>query len=240
MTKILALDTSTAWCSVALTLDEGPALIRHENVGSASSQVLLPWIEELLKTSKNPLESLDAMAVGIGPGAFTGVRMAIAVTQGLATAAKLPVLAVPSLDAIAAQLVQTEKFIRSGAQSFVIALDARMNEVYWAAYESTGDSLPRRIGEITLSSPELVNLENAQFLAGSAINEFGDRLVSRMSDKTLDTLDPEITIHAQGILLCAQQMWSQGLQHDVHLLEPLYIRNKVALTTAEREQLGHV
>lgn len=240
MTKILALDTSTAWCSVALSIDEQPHLYRHDKVGSASSQVLLPWIEVLLSESNCTLNSLDAIAVGVGPGAFTGVRMAIAVTQGLATAAKLPVIAVASLDAIAAQLVFTDQFIASAAQNFVIALDARMNEVYWASYQYSGTGLPVRMHDIVLSSPELVNLASAQFVAGSAIAEFGDRLLSNMPNHSQGFLDPEIGIHAEGILLCAQQQWLHGLQQDVHLLEPLYIRNKVALTTAEREQLGHV
>jgi tRNA threonylcarbamoyladenosine biosynthesis protein TsaB len=168
------------------------------------------------------------------------VRMAIAVTQGLATAAKLPVIAVASLDAVAAQLVLTKKFVASGTQNFVIALDARMNEVYWASYHYSGIGLAVRMSDIALSSPELVNLAGAQFLAGSAINEFGDRLLASMTNHSENNLDPDISIHAEGILLCAQQQWAHGLQQDVHLLEPLYIRNKVALTTAEREQLGHV
>jgi tRNA threonylcarbamoyladenosine biosynthesis protein TsaB len=240
VTKILALDTSTAWCSVALSIDDQPNLYRHDKVGSASSQVLLPWIDELLSESHCSLDLLDAIAVGVGPGAFTGVRMAIAVTQGLATAAKLPVIAVASLDAVAAQLVLTKKFAASGAKNFVIALDARMNEVYWASYQYSGTGLPMRMTDIALSSPELVDLAGAQFVAGSAIAEFGEKLLSSMANHTDSDLDSDISIHAEGILLCAHQQWAHGLQQDVHLLEPLYIRNKVALTTAEREKLGHV
>ena len=241
MSRILAIDTSTAWCSVALSIDGSPSLVRHQAVSAGASQLLLPWIEELLKLSSTPLNSLDAIAIGIGPGAFTGVRLGVAVVQGLAIATKLPVLPVASLDAIAAQLVQTPSFIASGASTFVVAVDARMGEVYWAKYAYSSLGLPKRIGGIELSAPELVDLIGAQYLAGSAVKEFGERLLSNLEIRLLDShINTDISIHALGILSCAQVMWSDGLQQDVHLLEPLYIRNKVALTTLERSLKSHV
>ena len=237
MTRILAIDTSSAWCSVALSLNDGVPLVRHQKVSAGASQLVLPWVEELLNETSRELSALDAIAVGIGPGAFTGVRLGVAVVQGLATAAKLPVLPIVSLDAIASQLVQTPLFISSGAQSFVVALDARMGEVYWARYGTVFNQLPQRQGEIHLTAPELVELTDIEFLAGSAIREFGERLfVSTKNPFSNEQLDPDIGIHAQGVLACAQVMWQKGLQQDIHLLEPLYIRNKVALTSSERNQ----
>ena len=237
MTRILAIDTSSAWCSVALSLSDAVPLVRHQKVSAGASQLLLPWIEELLHQTSSELASLDAIAVGIGPGAFTGVRLGVAVVQGLATAAKLPVLPVASLDAIASQLVLKPAFISTGAKSFVIAIDARMGEVYWAKYQIVPNQLPQRQGDIHLTSPELVELKNIEYLAGSAIREFGDRLLSSIQDSfTSNQLDPDIGVDAQGVLACAQNMWRKGLQQDIHLLEPLYIRNKVALTSAERSE----
>ena len=237
MTRILAIDTSSAWCSVALSLSDAVPLVRHQKVSAGASQLLLPWIEELLHQTSSELASLDAIAVGIGPGAFTGVRLGVAVVQGLATAAKLPVLPVASLDAVASQLVLKPAFISTGAKSFVIAIDARMGEVYWAKYQIVPNQLPQRQGDIHLTSPELVELKNIEYLAGSAIREFGDRLLSSIQDSfTSNQLDPDIGVDAQGVLACAQNMWRKGLQQDIHLLEPLYIRNKVALTSAERIQ----
>ena len=237
MTYILAIDTSSAWCSVALSLNDATPLVRHQKVSAGASQLLLPWVEELLAEASIGLSSLNAIAIGNGPGAFTGVRLGVAVVQGLATAAKLPVLPVASLDAIASQLIQTPSFIASGAQSFVIAIDARMDEVYWASYQVIPNQLPRRQGDIHLTAPERVELENIDFLAGSALAEFGDRLFSIASPSFAPThLDLNIGIDALGVLACAQDMWSRGLQQDIHLLEPLYIRNKVALTSAERFQ----
>jgi tRNA threonylcarbamoyladenosine biosynthesis protein TsaB len=198
---------------------------------------LLPWVDALLSETSSELASLDVIAVGVGPGAFTGVRLGVAVVQGLATAAKLPVLPVASLDAIASQLVFKPTFISAGAQSFVVAVDARMGEIYWAKYQAIPNQVPQRQGEIQLSSPELLDLNNIDYLAGSAITEFGDRLYSSIQSPFPSShLDADIGVDALGVLACAQDLWRKGLQQDIHLLEPLYIRNKVAFTSAERSQ----
>lgn len=235
MTHILAIDTSSAWCSVALSLNDAAPIVRHQKVSAGASQLLLPWIQELLSEASIELTDLDGIAIGVGPGAFTGVRLGVAAVQGLATAARLPVLPVASLDAIASQLVQTPAFIASGAQSFVIAVDARMEEVYWASYRVGTTRLPVRQGDIHLTAPEGVELTQIDFVAGSAIAEFGDRLLTSTPRLLSGThLDSTIGVNALGVLTCAQDMWSKGMQEDVHLMEPLYIRNKVALTSIER------
>ena len=237
MTHILAIDTSSAWCSVALSLTDSAPVIRHQKVSAGASQLLLPWVEELLSEASIKLSDLDAIAIGVGPGAFTGVRLGVAAVQGLAIAASLPVLPVASLDAIASQLILTPGFIASGASSFVIAVDARMDEVYWAGYQVVANQLPQRQGVIHLTSPEEIELSNIEFLAGSAIKEFGERVFAKMPNALASShLDPEIGVNALGVLACAKTMWSHGLQQDVHLLEPLYIRDKVALTSIERSQ----
>ncbi|WP_114652914.1 tRNA (adenosine(37)-N6)-threonylcarbamoyltransferase complex dimerization subunit type 1 TsaB [Polynucleobacter necessarius] len=238
MTRILAIDTSSAWCSVVLSLSDAAPLVRHQKVSAGASQLLLPWVDELLSEASIELTSLDAIAIGVGPGAFTGIRLGVAAVQGLAIAARLPVLPVASLDAIASQLVLTPAFISSGAQSFVIAVDARMEEIYWARYQMTSNDLPQRQSDIHLSAPEGVDLTNIDFIAGSAIAEFGDRIFASISKPLSNSrLDSSIGVDALGVLACAQDMWSKGLQQDIHLLEPLYIRNKVALTSTERSQL---
>jgi tRNA threonylcarbamoyladenosine biosynthesis protein TsaB len=222
---------------VALSLANAPPVVRHQKVSAGASQLLLPWVQELLSEASIELTDLDAIAIGIGPGAFTGVRLGVAAVQGLATAARLPVLPIASLDAIASQLAQTPSFIASGAQSCVIAVDARMGEVYWASYRAGANLLLERQGDIHLTAPERVELAQIDFLAGSAIMEFGDRLFASAPSSFPSThLDSTIGVNALGVLACAQDMWSKGLQQDVHLLEPLYIRNKVALTSAERSQ----
>jgi tRNA threonylcarbamoyladenosine biosynthesis protein TsaB len=204
-------------------------------VSAGASQLLLPWIAELLSEANVKLVELDAIAIGIGPGAFTGVRLGVAAVQGLAISNALPVLPVVSLDAVAAQLTHTNFFQQAKPKNFVIALDARMDEIYWAQYETANQKLPIRVGEIHLSKPEEINLLGIEFLAGSALKTYGERLMSGMTQKLApSSLDAEIHINALGVLECAQQMWSMGKQCHVRDLEPLYIRNKVAFTTQER------
>lgn len=231
MANILAIDTSSAWCSVALSLDNRVPELRHEAVSAGASQLLLPWIDSLIANAKISLKDLDAIAIGVGPGAFTGVRLGVAVVQGLAISHNVPVISVSSLDAIAAQLINTDAFRKTNFKNFVIAIDARMEEVYWAQYETQVDLMPKRIGDIHLTKPEDINLDEIELLAGSAIKAYRGRLPSFTG-----ILEADISISALGILECTKQLFAAGIQQDVRQLEPLYVRNKVALTTAERAE----
>jgi tRNA threonylcarbamoyladenosine biosynthesis protein TsaB len=235
--RILAIDTSSAWCSVALSLGESGPISRHQPVAAGASQLLLPWIEELLQASKLVMTDLDAIAIGIGPGAFTGVRLGIAAVQGLALAANLPVIPVASIDAIAMQLLSSPDFQKVRPSQFVVAVDARMDEIYWAKYQyASSSNKPQRLGEIHLSSPEEIDLEGAQYLAGSAIHAYGNRLFTHHL-LPIHRLDADIGVSALGILGCAMPALVNGKQIPIQELEPLYVRNKVALTTEEREQI---
>ena len=237
MTRILAIDTSTAWCSMALSLGDETPMLRHELVSAGASQLVLPWVQDLLEQAKIKLNELDAIAVGIGPGAFTGVRLGVAAVQGLAISCDLPIVPVTSLDAIAAQLSKTHEFELAKPRCFVISIDARMDEIYWAKYESPSQkqNLPTRISDIHLSKPEELDLTDVQFLAGSAIEAYGNRLFSKAKP-----LQPSIALNAQihlsalGILDLAKQALKEGRQINVRELEPMYVRDKVALTTQER------
>ncbi len=232
MANILAIDTSSAWCSVAVSLEGRAVQFRHEAVTAGASQLLLPWIESLLSDAKASLKDLDAIAVGIGPGAFTGVRLGVAAVQGLAVSQNIPVVPVCSLDAISAQLTDSAVFKSSHPQRLMIAIDARMEEVYWASYDMQERRLPNRIGDIHLTKPEDLNLEGVQFLAGSALNAYSQRL-----PQFTGLIDPDVSISALGILKYAQQSLQDGVQCEVRQLEPMYVRDKVAFTTAEREEV---
>ena len=222
---------------MALSLGEVEPAFRHQPVAAGASQLLLPWIEEMLQASKLAITDLDAIAIGIGPGAFTGVRLGVAAVQGLALAANLPVIPVASLDAIAMQLMSSPSFQKVSPNQFVVAVDARMDEIYWAKYQyaSSGNE-PQRLGEIHLSSPEEIDLEGAQYLAGSAIHAYGNRLFTH-HQPPIDRLDADIGVSALGILGCAMPALVNGRQISVQELEPLYVRNKVALTTEERDKI---
>ncbi len=243
MKPILAIDTSSAWCSVALSLDPSTEgmLERHELLGPRASQHLLPWITELLQQEGITLRDLEAIAVGIGPGAFTGVRLAVAAVQGLALASHLPVAPVASLDAIAASAID-HPWIQAmdvSKHQFTVAIDARMGEVYWANYSvmkaaqagSNNAILPERIGDIQLSRPEDVQIGISECVFGSAVTQYPSHFEQQMSPSQLDG---NLGVSASGILRCAKAMLAKGRLIAVDQLEPLYVRNKVALTSAER------
>jgi tRNA threonylcarbamoyladenosine biosynthesis protein TsaB len=241
--RILAIDTSSAWCSVALSV--GPTaehvVGRHELLGPSASQHLLPWVTDLLKQEGMALRDLDAIAVGIGPGAFTGVRLAVAVVQGLALAAHLPVAPVASLDAIAASAIDHPliQAMDDGKHQFMVAIDARMGEVYWANYsvmkaaQTDGDNtvLPERIGDIQLSKPEDIQISLSECVFGSAVTQYPNYFEQCMPSSRMDGA---LGVSASGVLRCAQAMVVNHQLIRVNQLEPLYVRNKVALTSAER------
>jgi tRNA threonylcarbamoyladenosine biosynthesis protein TsaB len=241
--RILAIDTSSAWCSVALSVDDRleRTVARHELLGPSASQHLLPWITDLLKQEGITLRDLDAIAVGIGPGAFTGVRLAVAVAQGLAFATHLPLAPVASLDAIAAGAINHPllQAMDASKHQFTVAIDARMGEVYWANYSVTnagiasGDTiaLPERIGDIQLSKPEDAQISVSQCVFGSAVAQYPGYFEQCMASSLMDGA---LGVSARGVLRCAQAMMANQQLITVDQLEPLYVRNKVALTSAER------
>ena len=243
MKRILGIDTSSAWCSVALSVNDGVERIaeRHELLGPSASQHLLPWITDLLKQEGMALRDLDAIAVGVGPGAFTGVRLSIAVVQGLAYATHLPLAPVASLDAIAASAIDHPliQAMDAGKHEFTVAIDARMGEVYWANYSlrkaapasSETIVLPERSGEIQLSKPEDVQMGISQCVFGSAVTQYSAYFQQYMPSSQMDGA---LGVSARGVLRCAREMAFNHQLITVDQLEPLYIRNKVALTSAER------
>jgi tRNA threonylcarbamoyladenosine biosynthesis protein TsaB len=132
------------------------------------------------------------------------------------------------------QLVHTNQFKSADPKNFVIAIDARMDEVYWAQYQIQ-EAMPIRIGDIHLTKPEALELDGVDYVAGSALKEFGNRIFANCKSMMSKTqLDADLGVSALGVLAFAKTQWAAGRQIDVHLLEPLYIRNKVALTTLER------
>lgn len=214
---------------------------RHELLGPGASQHLLPWITELLQQEGMTLRDLDAIAVGIGPGAFTGVRLAVAVVQGLALATHLPVAPVASLDAIAASAIDHPliQAMDDGKHQFTVAIDARMGEVYWANYSvmkvtqvgGVKRVLPERMGDIQLSKPEDIQMSLSECIFGSAVIQYPAYFEQHLP---YSQLDGALGVSASGVLRCAKAMLAKGQLITIDQLEPLYIRNKVALTSAER------
>lgn len=221
--NLLAFDTSTESLAVALAWQEGPGLQLREHRGEGgreSSATLIPTAMGLLQGAGLSLAQLDAIAFGAGPGSFTGLRTACAVAQGLAFGAGLPVLPVETLLVVA----EEARHLR-GATRVVAVLDARMDEVYVAAYQYDGGAWQRQ-GGIALGKPETVTLPPGFVLAGNAFPAYGDRLPAGERIDALPT--------ATALLRLAPSLLAQGAAVPADQALPIYVRDKVAQTTAER------
>ena len=224
--RLLALDTATERIAVAV-VDGDRQWAADEAGGALASLHLLPLVFALLERAGLALADLDAIAFGRGPGAFTGLRTASSVVQGLAFGAALPVLALDSL-----ALVAEDAFAQHGVRNVWVAMDARMDEVYGAAYRRDGD------GWQAVHAPALWPLaalndawqrEPPLCVAGSALEAFGPRLVTGAALRL-----PAMQDRAAALARLARAAWRRGEAVDAALALPLYLRDKVALTTAER------
>jgi tRNA threonylcarbamoyladenosine biosynthesis protein TsaB len=149
--NILALDTATECCSVALLLEE--QLLQHEQrLEHGHARAILPMVDELLGRAGVTLAALSAIAFGRGPGAFTGVRLAASITQGLAFGAGVPVVPVSDLRAVAQRALDAEDSIKR----VLVCMDARMQEVYWGCFERADDGFARASCEERVTRPEQV------------------------------------------------------------------------------------
>ena len=222
---VLALETSTEYCSVALWLD-GTVVDRCELVGQKHSELLLGMLDALLEKTGVKLAQLDGIAFGMGPGSFTGVRIACGVAQGLAFGASLPVAGVCTLQALAEA---------SGKPRVIAALDARMGEIYHAAYEKHDDAW------VTVSEPRLCKPEDAPpvpgkdwFGAGSGFALHGEVLGKRYAGQ-LQGVDGAAVPQAAAIAELGAAQFVLGRGADAAEALPLYLRDKVALKISERE-----
>jgi tRNA threonylcarbamoyladenosine biosynthesis protein TsaB len=222
--KLLVLDTSTEYCSAALWLD---GLIRARRVlaGQRHSSLLLPMVDELLRESGIGLRQLDGIGYGAGPGSFTGLRIACAVTQGLAFGADLPVVGVSTLESMAEQ---------AGAEHVLTVLDARMAEVYWAAYQR-GEAGWRSVVEPQLALPGSVSVpEGGGWVgAGNGFVVLGEVLRPRLAAQ-LARIDDTLMPDAAAMAPLADRAFERGEGVDAALAAPIYLRDKVALTVDER------
>jgi len=225
MSTLLALDTATEACSVAL-LHDGKVTSHYEVIPRLHAQKLLPMIKELLAQAGVELSAVEAIAFGRGPGAFTGVRIAIGVVQGLAFALERPVLPISNL-AVLAQRAYREH----GATQVASAIDARMDEVYWGCYRE-------QAGEMRLHGVEAVLPPEVAALPDGASGEWfgagtGWGYAERLSLKPY-AMDAGMLPHAQDLLTLASFAWARGEAILADDAQPVYLRDKVAATRAER------
>jgi len=222
--NLLALDTSTEYCSAALlhgeelTHREAHAIQRH-------SELILPMIEDLLAAARLELEQLDGIAFGAGPGSFTGLRIACGVAQGLAFGAGLPVVPVGTLLALAQE---------SGASRVIACLDARMGEIYHAAYRREGGQWAE------IAAPGVGRAQSAPvvegggwFGCGSGFAVYADALAKRYEGQ-LDGVGAGLHPHARSIARLALPVLATGGGLPAEQAAPIYVRDKVALKMHEQ------
>ena len=220
MSTLLALDTATEACSVAL-LHNGEVISHYEVIPRLHAQRVLPMIETLRAEAGIALSAIDAIAFGRGPGAFTGVRIAVGVVQGLAFALQRPVLPVSNL-AVLAQRAHRE----FAAEQVAAAIDARMDEVYWGCYALQQGEMCLQ-GVESVLAPELASLPRGSsgtwFGAGTGWGTFKQRLPIEVT-QTADDLLP----HAQDLLQLARFAWARGEGLAADQAQPVYLRDNVA------------
>ncbi|MES2318357.1 MAG: tRNA (adenosine(37)-N6)-threonylcarbamoyltransferase complex dimerization subunit type 1 TsaB [Pseudomonadota bacterium] len=219
MPLILAIETSSETASCALL--HGDTLLSRESSGVRThSQSILPMVQELLAEAGVTLSQCDAIAFGAGPGSFTGVRTACGIAQGLAYGAGLPVVSLMTLDAMALACRQ-----QTGATDVLAVLDARMGEVYWAQYR--GEQLVT--GPALCAPGELVPLA-----ADGPLTACGNGFAAYPDLVCATGALVDIMPHARQLAQLGAAAFEAGAGVPAAQAQPLYLRNKIAYTSAER------
>ena len=224
MSILLAVETSTELASVALLLHDR-LLSREAASVQTHSQSLLPMVQALLAEAGIRLADCDAIAFGAGPGSFTGVRTACGVVQGMAYGAGLPVAPVGTLEAMAEAC-----FDATGAADVLCILDARMGEVYWAQFRQGADGWQTVVAP-RLSAPAEVAPLGPVLACGNGLAAYADAFAGR---DFVAGAQAAIMPHAAQVAALGRRIVARGDAVDSSAAQPVYLRNKVALTTAER------
>lgn len=226
--KLLAVDTATEACSAALLMD-GKILSRYTVQPRQHGRLILGMCGELLAEAGLATGALDAIAFGRGPGAFTGVRIAIGTVQGLAAGADLPVIPVSDLAALAHRAWR-----EAGAECVLAAIDARMGEVYWSGYRVSGEGAIEAAIEECVSEPDSVTIpggDHAWEGAGTGWRVHGDRLAGALDGVRIGR------VH-DGLLPAAEDIVRLAAGSDQRLAPeaaaPVYLRDRVAARPGER------
>jgi tRNA threonylcarbamoyladenosine biosynthesis protein TsaB len=224
---LLALDTATSRCSVALARGGSIDLATHD-VGQRHTEHVLPMVDAMLAAHAIELDACDAIAFGAGPGSFTGLRVACGAAQGLAYGIDRPVVAIGNLEATALEVFERNP----DAQIVCVALDARMHEAYCGVYARVGNGVQELAAPALAAPADVVALAErhaADALAGTALRAYADDLRGFGGTTYID-----IEAEAGAIARLAVVAFGQGRAVDAALAAPLYVRDRVALTIDER------
>lgn len=218
--KLLAIDTATERCSVALLIDER-IVERATQTQRGHADLVLPMVEEVLAEGGLSLRQLDGLAYGRGPGGFTGVRIAVGVAQGLAYGAQLVTVGISDLAAVAQQFA-------TARASILVCMDARMNEVYWSRFEATPDGLVRPTAPERVDRPEAVEPADATVFAGTGFGAYPQLLTGRNPAAVHHAARPD----ARDIARLAAAELRLGRGQPPEHAQPVYLRDQVAAVKA--------
>ena len=221
--NLLAVETSTELCSVAL-LRGGELFVEEALAENRHSDLLVPMLRKLLERARLSPRQMDAFAFGQGPGSFTGLRIACGIVQGMAYAAGRPVVPVPTLLALAEQ---------SNEGRVIAALDARMGEAYLAAYARNADDWDEVLAPRLCAAGELPPLPGRRWAATGSGFDRHPWLREAYRDSIEMRLEGDLP-RAGSIARVAARRFARGAGVPAERAAPLYLRDKVALTTEER------
>ena len=227
--KILALDTATDACSAALFIN---GEIREEFAVTPRehTKLILPMIDRLMAEAGLKPKQLDAIALSRGPGSFTGVRIATGVAHGIAFGADLPVALVSTLGAIAQDFFNRQA---AAATSFT-AMDARMGEIFWGVYQRNSLGLAELLGEETVTpATEVIFPDVPGYGVGSGWEVYAESLRARLGS-LVEGVSGDVRPRAAAVAQLGAYYYANGLAVPVEQAMPVYLRDKVAKTQAER------
>ncbi|WP_115513599.1 MULTISPECIES: tRNA (adenosine(37)-N6)-threonylcarbamoyltransferase complex dimerization subunit type 1 TsaB [Xanthomonas] len=226
--NVLAFETSTEACSVALSVG-GRVIERFELAPRRHAELALPWAEQLLAEAGITRRQLDAIAVSRGPGAFTGVRLAIGIVQGIALGLDRPVLAVSTLQVLALRAP-------ADATHVLACIDARMGEVYAGVFARHGNGFLELAPEVVCTPDTLVVPETLHRFAGVGTGfAAADGLLQQRFATQLSSVDDSALPHAADLLTLAVPALQRGEGVAPERVEPAYLRDNVALTLVEQQ-----
>lgn len=232
--KLLAFETATEACSVALWID-GDVRERFEIAPRRHAELSLPWAEQLLVEAGIAKGQLDAIAVGRGPGAFTGVRLAIAVAQGIALALDLPVVPVSTLAALAASLPSLP-LQRGESTRILAAIDARMGEIYMGSFVRNDSGMTALTEECVVKPDAAIVIDGHWHGVGTGFAAADNALQAHLQSQ-LVSVNANALPHAADVARLAVIAFSQGQGTAPESIAPAYLRNNVALTLVEQQAL---
>jgi tRNA threonylcarbamoyladenosine biosynthesis protein TsaB len=225
--RLLAIDTSTEALSIALLTEQGTSERGLETAREQAEQIL-SLIDAVLGEAGVRLSQLDGIVAGVGPGSFTGVRISVAVAQGLAYGAGLPVVPVTSLEALAFPLIET------GADRVIACLDARMGEIYWGCFAADPVRGLRALGTLQVAAADRVRLPSIDRYRGVGRGFTAYPELAALAGVEVDARSVAMLPNAADMARLGALRLAAGAGVDPAALKPEYVRDKVALTEAER------